>query len=91
MKAWRSADRWSTERILTLLFKMVFGTIAAAATACVNAGVGVVSYIAGFAPIATNTIPSMAMSIAWKTGVGIPVISYLQSTAATVANVIALL
>lgn len=65
---------------------MVFGTIAAAAATCINTGVGVVSYMAGFAPIATDSIASAAMSLAWKTGVGIPVISYLQSTAAAVAN-----
>ena len=65
---------------------MVFGTIAAAAATCINTGVGVVSYMAGFAPIAKCSLVAWLMSIAWKTGVGIPVISYLQSTAAAVAN-----
>lgn len=69
---------------------MAIGTTTAIVT-CAKVAVGVASYAFGFAPIATNTIASSLMSVAWKTGVGIPVISFLQSSAAMVANAVAVL
>lgn len=64
-------------------------TTAAVVTTCVKATVGVIAYATGFAPIPANSIAASIMSVAWKTRVGIPAVSFLQSSAAMVANAVA--
>ena len=67
---------------------MVFGFIATTAVACYHFGTGLLAWLLGFAPIAKCSLVAWLMSIAWKTRVGIPIISFLQSAAAIFANML---
>ena len=80
--------QWIDDQLnaLPLFTKMVIGTIATTALACLNIGQGFLAWLLGFAHIAQNSFAAWLMSAAWKSGIGIPIIAYLQSHAALFAN-----
>ena len=52
---------------------------------------GLIAYLLGFAEIAKGSLAAWLMSLSWSSGIGMGIISALQSSAATFAHSWALL